>query len=601
LRSLSLAEDSTIYMIMLSLYKILLSKLSNQYDIVAGTPTSGRSHADVEQMVGMFVNTLALRSAPSGEKRYVDYLLEVKNMVLSSFEHEGYQYEDLIDSLSIERDTSRNPLFDVMFSYFKEEEGLSSMDGLIKSYEDSERSVVSKFDISMVVVEGENSLSITLNYRKSLFKDSTMFRFLGYFETLINAVLSNPSGLITDIEIINSQEYQGLLKLSSGAKSGYDTSLTVLDLFKAQAKGQGSSIALELGEESMSYAMLDDVSDRLAACLPSRGVSKGTRVGLYMERSFEMIIGIMGILKAGGVYVPINPSQPVSRTLYMLSDSGTEHLLANCFVDAMIADKCEVIDLRDKTFLETYRETRLPDLGVGDLAYIIYTSGSTGHPKGVLIKHDSLSNYIQGQQSYFGIGADERILQFSPIYFDASVEQLWLSLTSGSSLVLLDVDTILDTRLFLDYIQEKSITHLHCTPSYLTALTLPEGLKLRRIVSAGENCSVSLASEYLSNYRFYNKYGPTETTISVIEHEVTNSDINKGVIPIGRPVSNSYVYLLDSYGKMVPQGVVGELYIGGLGVAKGYVNRPELTKEYFVSNRFRAGETMYRTGDLGRW
>ncbi|WP_299637200.1 amino acid adenylation domain-containing protein, partial [uncultured Tenacibaculum sp.] len=523
-------------------------------------------------------------------------------MVLTSFVHESYQYEDLIDSLSITRDTSRNPLFDVMFSYFKEEEvSENSLAGLISAYEGLDARVVSKFDISMVVVEGKEQLHISFNYNKRLFKEITMSLFMGYLKTIVSSVLSNPDQLISEITILDKEEKEALLSLSTGVISDViPTNVTVLDLFKDQVKQRGNEIALELGEERLSYKELGIASDCLAAYLQAEGVEKGMMVGLYMERSIEMIIGILGILKSGGSYMPMNPEQPVLRTIHMLSDSGSKHILINCSIASNFYKDYKITDLRDSRIFEDYKSVT-PAIIKTEIAYTIYTSGSTGYPKGVLIGHDSLFNYIQGQKTYFEITSKDAILQFSPIYFDASVEQLWLSLTSGARLVLVAKETLLDSKLFVTYLAEKSITHLHSTPSFLSMLSLPENLSLRNIVSAGERCSSSLASKYISSYRFYNKYGPTETTISALEHEVTVTDIERGVIPIGRPIANTQVYILDAYGTVLPKGSVGELYIGGAGVSRGYLNNEGLTREYFVENPFIKGEMMYRTGDLGRW
>ena len=603
IKSLSEACGVTVYMILLSFYKILLSKLSNQEDIIVGTPTSGRHDSDLEGIVGMFVNTLALRSTPKGDQSYGSYLSDLKDMVISSFDHELYQYEDLVDALSIDRDTSRNPLFDVMFSYFKQEgSGKEDTSPLsIGSYEGFSGEEVSKFDLGLVATEHSDGLRFTLSYAKSLFHSDTIERFITYFHRIVEDVVSDPSILLKDIDLLSSFERKELLEDFNATTVDYDQA-TVLDLFAARVKDDGSAIALELGATQLTYSELDSRSNQLARYLESQGVVQGSVVGLYMDRSIDMIVGILGVLKLGGIYLPINPSQPVSRTLYMLSDSGCLHLLVNRSVSSEISDCCSVYDLSFEGVLSGVDNSDLSHkVSPEDSAYIIYTSGSTGMPKGVLVAHGSVFNFIRHQVSYFGIDDSDRVLQFSPIYFDASVEQIWISLTSGCRLVLIDSARILDEGLFRSYLLEKEITHLHSTPSFLMSLELPSDLPLRRVVSGGEACSVGLAQKYAKHYRFYNKYGPTETTVSCLENELTIELLDKKITPIGRPISNTYVYVLGKEGELLPKGVSGELYIGGKGLSKGYLNRPELTEDRFVANPFRPGEQMYRTGDVVRW
>nr|BFF38239.1 surfactin non-ribosomal peptide synthetase SrfAA [Tenacibaculum mesophilum] len=606
LRKLSREHDSTMYMVLLSLYKLLLSKLSNQEDIVVGTPTSGRNHADLEDIVGMFVNTLVFRSSPSGAKGYDDYLSELKEVVLSGFEHDRYQYEDLIELLSIERDASRNPLFDVMFSYFTEElsSGEEDMNSLIGSYGGAMDVSTSKFDMTMVVDDYQEYLRFTINYSTSLFKRSTIEGFIIYFKRLIDCIISDSKQLLGDITILDVHDRMSLLELSGSSLP--DGEGTILDRFSKQVLTSPESIALISNNEELSYVELDMRSNQVANLLVSKGITKGSYVPICLDRSIDMLVGILGILKVGGIYVPLSPEYPEERMRYIFEDLGSAIVLSN-LEDFFFGEGITCIDLRlYRDYSDVYEGEVIDAI---DAAYAIYTSGSTGAPKGVLISHESLRSFIESMHNDFRLTREDRLLLKTTFTFDVSVYELFGWIEGGSSLYISDKDIQLDPRSLLTSIESYRVTHMTMVPSvfhsFLQEIEPSDVLpSLRYIILAGEALPISLVKRYQGTNmqaELVNNYGPTEATVYATSYRISSLDEGAVTVPIGSPITNSYMYVLDSYGNLLPRGVVGELYIGGKGVSTGYVNKEELSELKFVSNPFRKGEKMYRTGDLGRW
>jgi amino acid adenylation domain-containing protein len=598
LREIAGKEGVTMYTLFFAIYNILLGKLCNQEDIVVGTPTSGRHHKDLEGLVGMFVNTLALRTRVDSDIDFKDFLNNLQRDTLTAFDHQLYQYEELVEALDLPRDGGRNPLFDIFFSYNEQIKDLNlSATDLKVSIHDMPQTVA-KFDLSLSVMESE-TINLFFTYRKDLFKASTMVRFSEYLERIIEEVVKDTSQSLGDIEILSLQERERLLVEFNDTATDYDLERTVLDMFIAQSATTPDALALVFGEECLTYTQLDVRSDLWASHLIGSGVVPGSIVGLMMTRSTEMITAILAVMKAGAAYLPLNLDQPISRTCQALEECKVEVIVCNIptglesisgytLLEARALD--EVMDLGQE----------LPCISPSDLAYIIYTSGSTGQPKGVLVRHEGVSNLIQHERDFFGIDSTDKILQFSRYYFDASVEQTWLALTTGATLVLIEEEKLLSSNTFNSYLEEKGVTHLHSTPSFLEGVDFEGLVSLCRVISAGEVCKPLLAKKVLNNHTFYNKYGPTETTVSSTIQEVVKVHALKHKIPIGRPIANTQAYILNDNLNLLPQGVIGELYLGGKGLAKGYLNRSDLTQECFIDNPFGGGK-VYRTGDLARW
>ncbi|SEE23267.1 amino acid adenylation domain-containing protein [Tenacibaculum sp. MAR_2010_89] len=599
LRKIAASEGVTMYTLFLGIYTILLSKLSNQEDIVVGTPTAGRHHADLEEVVGMFVNTLALRNQVASGTSFQEFLSELQVNTLMAFDHQLYQYEELVDALDVSRDSGRNPLFDVFYSYnqYQEVTDVEESESL-KIVGHDVSYTIAKFDLMLDVLDSE-SIVLSLNYRTDLYSSSSIARFSGYLNKIIDSVLDNKEKQLKDIDILSTSEKDRLLLGLNTTKVNYDLEETVLDMFRSKVEEFPNSIALVMEGKKLTYQELDARSDLWATHLMNLGVLKGSIVGLMMTRSLEMITGILGIMKAGGAYLPINVDQPLSRTHHMLEECKVSFVLSN------LNDLSEEIkanysylssSVLDKKLNVNKKE--LPVVTSDDAAYVIYTSGSTGNPKGVLVAYKGITNLNCFQREFFDIGTADRILQFSPYYFDASVEQIWLALTSGGKMVLIGREVLLDPTLFKNYLLENKITYLHSTPSFLENLPIDELPFLKIVISGGEKCTPSLANKFLGKSRFINEYGPTEGTVVSMAYEVLEK-LNTNV-PIGRPIANTQAYILDKDLNLLPEGTIGELYIGGVHLAEGYVNNVTLTEERFIGNPFGKG-SLYKTGDLVKW
>lgn len=601
LRAFISAEGITTYTFFLAIYNILLSRLSNQDDVIVGTSTLGRHHSDLEEIAGMFVNTLALRNRVDSDRSFSDFLFSVQESAMRAFDHHTFQYEELVETLDIPRTAGRNPLFDVFFSYRQEMEGLKLSNSNIKiEHYNASPKITAKFDLNLAILDSEE-ISLSFTYRTDLFKQSSISRFSDYMIRIIETVLENPNQLIKNIEILSKKEKLQLLVDFNDTAVDYDLDETVLDMFVAQSLKTPYAEAIVFGEERLTYHDLNTRSDRWASNLMESGIISGSIVGLIMSRSTEMITAILSVMKAGAAYLPIDPEQPLSRTLHILKESGSSFVIGNLEV---VPDELKQSYLYlgteklDKTVINRVQQTRFssPD----DLAYVIYTSGSTGQPKGVMTQHKNVSNFINYERDFLNIDASDSILQFSPYYFDASVKQIWLALTTGAKLVLVNKNTLSDRKQLINYLEKESVTMLNVTPSFLNGLDIPKLFNLKRIVASGEECKVNLAEKYYKEYDFYNEYGPTETTVITISGKVTQAMISRKNIAIGRPIANAKAFILDTNLNLVPIGFTGQLYIAGKGLSKGYLNRPELTESQFINNPFGEGK-VYKTGDLARW
>jgi tyrocidine synthetase III len=600
----------TMYILLLSIYNVFLAKLSGQEDIVIGSPEAGRRHADLENIIGMFVNTLAIRNFPAGDKTFTGFLSEVKEKVLAVFENQDYQYEELVEKVVSNRDTSRNPLFDSMFVMQNTDTQKLDIPGL-KLMPYPYKNETSKFDLTLRGVERKDKLFFSLEYSTQLFKESTIKRFVRYFKYLLSVVLNpaNKNIEISEIEIISEEDKRRMLLDFNDTAADYPREKTLHRLFEEQVYKTPDSVAV-VGDVQLSYRELKNKSSCLSRALIQKGTGTGTIVGIMVERSINMIVGILGILGAGAAYLPIDLDYPKERINFMLADSSAQSIITSSrensveslsewsgeryLIEELMNTPCP---LNDST------SNAIPNTDSSSLAYIIYTSGSTGRPKGVMVEQFQVVNLVMSQQKQFGLDEKDRVLQFSSICFDASVEQIFMPLLCGAVLVLVDKNTLLDNTNFEGMIATQSITHFHAVPSFLSHISLKARYGLKRVLSGGDSCPPSLAAKWSAHCDFYNRYGPTETTVTSIEFSVANVDKSQPRLPIGKPIANTRVFLFDKWMKPVPVGVVGELYIGGDGVTRGYLNRPELTARQFVSYASASIPTirLYKTGDLARW
>jgi fengycin family lipopeptide synthetase D len=605
LNELAVEEGATFYMLLLAFTSVFLSKISNQEDIVIGTPIAARRHIDLERIVGMFVNTLAVRTYPGGEKTFREFLKEIKERTLRAFDNQEYQFEDLVEKVLVKRDISRNPLFDAVFTLQNSKKQIRTIPGVeipklnIKPY--NLETQTTKFDINLTCTRTENMLLFAFKYCTKLFKRETIKRFTAYFEKLVVSVIEQPGMKLYLIDIIPEQEKQNILYKFNDTGRKYPKNKTVQQVFVEQVSKNPDNVAVIFHDNKITYKELNRKSNQLAELLREKGVKPEMIVGVLLNRSLEMIISILAVLKSGGAYLPIDTQYPEQRVRYMLTDSSAGILLMESGWNFNVKFGGEVILVDDKSMRSPGNSNINAINNPNNIAYIIYTSGSTGKPRGVMIEHASIMNLAFFQKRLFKITAQDRILQFSSISFDASVEQILIGLYSGAALVLIDKNTLLDETAFEEFVSRHFITHLHAVPSFLKTIMIGKPYSLKRVISGGDSCPLALAKKWYKMCDFYNKYGPTETTVTSIELLVENLEESIDRLPIGKTIGNTKIYLLGRLGEPVPFGVSGELYIGGDGVSRGYLNNPELTRQKFKDNPFSEGECFYRTGDVGRW
>jgi amino acid adenylation domain-containing protein/non-ribosomal peptide synthase protein (TIGR01720 family) len=607
-------ENTTLYTVLLAVFNVLLAKITSQEDIIIGTPVAGRRHADLEQVIGMFVNTLGLRNFPNSEMTFMDFLHRVKENTLEAFENQDYPFEELVEKVPVNRDVSRNPLFDVMFILQNIDFPQVEIPGLtLTSYEYENK--VSKFDLTLASVEIEEKLLFTFEYCTKLFKQETIERFISYFKKIVTSILIAPGVKISDVEIISEEEKEKILFNFNDTDAGYPGNKTIHELFEKQVERTPDNIALIgvgtrfIASDSrkqtihVTYHELNEKTNQLAHLLMERGVQPDTIVGIMVERSIEMIIGIMGILKSGGAYLPINPDYPEDRIKYMLTDSKAQVLLfdnSSCslYPTGVFSAPKALLNLSEGHHFDFHPSTLPPfhPSNSSNLAYIIYTSGTTGKPKGTPVSHRNVNNYATWFKSEFQIGADDNFCFAGSFCFDMSVTSLVVPLISGASLYVAREKIERDPQIYTRCLAENRVSIVKLTPTQFRPLQdfiRDEDLgSLRYIILGGEAIDVNDIRHYLSIYkqqRIVNEYGPTEAAVATVFHVVSGNDLQVTVaneptwssLPIGRPVSNTWIYILDKYTNWVPPGLVGELCIGGESVARGYLNKPELTAEKF--------------------
>ncbi|HLP57413.1 MAG TPA: amino acid adenylation domain-containing protein, partial [Candidatus Deferrimicrobium sp.] len=611
LKRLALENDVTVYMILLAIYNVFLAKITNREDIVVGSPIAGRRHADLEKIIGMFVNTLALRNYVSTEKTFTGFLSDVKKKTLSAFENQDYPFEDLVERVVKNRDTSRNPVFDVMFVLQNMGMPEIVLEGLILKPYDYENKTA-KFDLNLTGWEKEGKLSFDLEYSTKLFKKETALRLSGYFKNCIDAVRINPGAPIAGIEIMSTAEKEKILAISNGVTEPFDFTETIHGMFEKIALGNEDKTALVFKNARLTYGEFNRKADRLGWMLRQKGIGRDSVAGLMAERSFELVIGMVGIMKAGSAFLPIDPKLPNQRKRFMCEDSRMAVLLTNFKVENDIPGNIEIIDIRDEGGAKEENITAITPINQGaDLAYVIFTSGSTGNPKGVMLEHSNLVNLIRFHHRCTGIDC-RKVMQFATISFDASFHEIFSALLAGGELYLIDEETRNNIPSLLKYIGKNKIKTLFLPMAFLKIIfndddyvnTFPHCVE--HIQTAGEQVVVSgKFKKYLqeNNIYLHNHYGPSET------HVITAFTVNpREDIPefpsIGKPVMNTGIYILDKVKQLLPMGVAGELYAGGLQVGRGYLNNPELTDDKLKIKNEKLkikNEKLYRTGDLARW
>lgn len=601
LLELSRREDATPFMTLLAPFYVLLYRYTGQADIVVGTPVANRNRQELESLIGFFVNTLALRVDLSGNPTFRELLARVREVALGAYAHQDLPFEMLVEELSPARDASRNPIFQVMFALQNTPDPAARQLELNISPVEV-KTARAQFDLMLDVTADDGQFYVTLVYNTDLFDALTIQQTAERFKVLLAGVVHGAGRRISTLPLLTAPELRRLLVEWNDAGKELVDDVRIHRLFEQQVERTPEAVALVFEERRVTYEELNQQANKLAHYLLAAGVGPESFVGLMLERSPEMIVALLAILKAGGVYVPHDPAAPPARLSYMLDDARisvlvTDRRLATCLP---LSRNVRVICIDDD--IAEHSDCNPPCWTSSDnAAYVIYTSGSTGAPKGVVLAHKSVCNQIAAMAQSFDIGPESCVLQFASLGFDASVFEIFTALTTGARLCLVSRETMLSGGRLVEYAQKQNVTVAMLPPSLLALLAPEEWPELKTAISAGERCPAEIAARWSRGRRFFNAYGPTETTIvvTVYEHDrVRTSDT-----PIGRPVGHAQLYLLDQYLNPVPIGATGELHIGGGTVGRGYLNRPGLTAEKFIPNPFSTepGARLYKSGDLAAY
>ncbi|MEP0857574.1 amino acid adenylation domain-containing protein [Trichocoleus sp. DQ-U1] len=608
-------QKVTLFMTLLSAFQTLLYRYTGQTDLCVGSPIANRDRAEFKDLIGYFVNTLVLRTCLAGNPSFEDLLSRVRRVMLGAYANRELPFEKLVEILQPERSLSYTPLFQVMLMLLNELPDIQ-MEGLKVSPLAVETGIV-PFDLTLCIETTPSGLIGEWEYNTDLFDDTTIARMAGHFQTLLEGIIANPQAPISDLPLLTQQEQYQLLFEWNNTTTEYPQNKCIHELFEGAVERSPDAVAVVFEGERLTYRELNARANHLAHYLRSLGVGPEVLVGICVERSLEMVIGLLGILKAGGAYVPLDPEYPKERLAFMLEDSSVPVLLTQQkLVEKLPPNSARVICL-DSDWEEISFHSQnnpLSEVQPENLAYVIYTSGSTGKPKGVLIEHKSLVNYTTVAIAEYEISKRDRILQFSSISFDVSAEEIYSSLTSGATLVL-RTDTMLDSfEVFLHKCQNWEITVLavptaywHELTAFLSQKTLALPPSLRLVIIGGEKALPERLKPWFEciaqQVRLLNNYGPTEASIGATIYELLADDTALRELPIGRPLGNVQTYILDRNKQPVPIGVPGELHIGGVGLARGYLNRPDLTAERFIRNPFSDSPTerLYKTGDRVRY
>ena len=626
LRALSQSTGATLYMILLAAFQVLLHRYTGQEDILVGSPTAGRGHSEFEDIFGYFVNPIVLRAELSGDASFVSFLAQVRQTVLDGLDHQDYPFPFLVERLQPARDAGRSPIFQVVFA-LKQSQGNDELSVLLAADDENLRVNESglslapfkmaqqegQFDLTLEMVEAEQSLSGVFQYNTDLFDVGTIERMAGHFECLLEGMVTQPEARISHLPLLSEAERQRILVEFNDTAMPYPASKCVHELFEEQAAKTPDAVAVVFPstasgqdrDESVSYEELNARANRLAHRLRKLGVGPEVLVGLFVERSVEMVVGLLAILKAGGAYVPLDPEYPRERLAFMADDADLKVLLCHGATRERVpecAARILDVDGESATIAKECSDNPAQLAKPGSLVYVIYTSGSTGRPKGVCVEHRNVANLIAWHCQSFSLTSKDRCAQVASLSFDAAGWEIWPVLTKGAALHVVPSATMVsDARAMKDWICAHGVTVCFLpTPvaQVIVSDDWPSDGSLRLLLTGGDWFRTSIPSEL--PFAVINNYGPTENTVVA-----TSGVIPPGISlpPIGSPIANARVYILDKTRQPVPIGVPGELYIGGKSVARGYLNRPDLTTERFLTDPFSddSDARLYRTGDLCRW
>ncbi len=609
MRALSQTEGVTPFMTYLAAFKALLQRYTSQDDIAVGSPITNRSRLETQGLIGFFVNTLVMRTDFSGEPTFRDALQRVKEVALGAYAHQELPFEKLVEFINPERDASQNPLFQVMFLYQNEIFKDHQLPGLVLSLHDV-NGRTAKFDLTLFMTETAEGLKAVFEYSTDLFDAATIVRLAGHLQTLLQNVAANPDRRLSEINILTPIEREQLLVTWANTGTDYPKNACIHELFQKQVDAAPEAIALVSENQQLTYRELNRRANKLANYLRSLGVGPDCLVGLCMERSIEMMVGILGILKAGGAYVPLDPRYPKDRLAFMLNDARatvllTQQRLLSALPESYVRIVC--LDVEPPELKKASEENVINIMTPDHLAYVMYTSGSTGLPKGVCVPHRGVVRLVKNT-NYLTFSPSDVFLQFAPVAFDASTFEIWGPLLNGARLVVFS-DQLSSFDDLKNVLEHEGVTTLWLTAGLFHQIVEDNihALKpLKRLLAGGDVLSpthVRKTMEALTDCQVINGYGPTESTTFSSCYTIPRSRQIKDTIPIGKPISNTQIYILDRHMNPVPIGIPGELYVGGDGLARGYLNAPDLTAQKFIVHSFakEAGGRLYKTGDQGRW
>ncbi len=604
-------EDCTINMFMIAVFQILLYRYSGQEDILVGSPIAGRNWPGFEKVIGHFISVVVLRGDFSGKPGFRDFLKQIKQTIIEALQHQDYPFPKLVEKLKVTRDPSRTPIFQASLAF------QSGSLGLFKKYKkgdgDSSQLNAEPFpisdqegetDLTLEIFEQERSLHTLLKYNPDLFKPETIARMSGHFNMLLKSILDKPAQSVSKLNILTDKERYDLLIGWQGKEANFPLDKNVSRLFEIQAESSPEKSAVEFENEKLTYQELNDRANQLVHYLKESGVQKQSLVGVYLERSPELIIAILAILKTGCAYLPLDLSHPEERIRFILKDSATGFILTQKEFQPRLdlaGFTGKSLDLSNPDIWHQLAFNPEKFYNPESLAYVIYTSGSTGKPKGVMIKHPGFINMIYDQITEFGIDPTDRCLQFASSSFDVSMFEIFLPLLKGATLVIASDEIVKDGLKLTHYLEEKQVTVVTLTASYLNVLDRHPLPTVKTLVIGGEAPDREIVQYYSKKKNYFNAYGPTEISVCASYYKCESDIDTRQNIPIGKPIANTEMLILDDSLSPVPVGIIGEICIAGPGLAKGYLNRPDLTDAAFITHPFKPDERIYKTGDQGRW
>ncbi|MBW4676162.1 MAG: amino acid adenylation domain-containing protein [Desmonostoc geniculatum HA4340-LM1] len=605
LKTLNLQEGVTLFMTLLTAFKTLLYRYSGQDDIAVGSPIANRNQTETENLIGFFVNTIVLRTDVSGNPSFRELLHRVRECTLSAYTHQDLPFEYLVEILQPERNLNHNPIFQVMFAFQNTATEELKLPGLNLSFLNFDRQAAT-FDLSVSMQDGESGVQGTFEYNTDLFNADTIRRMAEHFQILLTGIVDNAEQQLSDLPLLSVTEQQQLLVKWNNTKVDYTQNQCIHHLFEAQVELTPNNIGITFEDQQITYSELNTRANQLAHYLQKIGVGAEIIVGICVERSFEMVVGLLAVLKAGGAYLPLDSQLPKERLAFMLENAQVSVLLTQEKLVTVLPEHRVNLVIIDADWQEIDKQDKCnptSQVTTQNLAYVIYTSGSTGRPKGVQILHSAVVNFLHSTRQTLQLVEQDILLSVTTLSFDIAVLEIFLPLIIGARVVIVSRGVAADAIQLSDALTKSAATVMQATPATWQMLVEAgwQGNSQLKILCGGEALPRNLANQLLQRCAsLWNLYGPTETTIWSTAYKV---ETESSIVPIGRPLANTQIYILDQHGQLVPVGIAGELHIGGAGLARGYLNQPELTTQEFIFNHFsdEPGTRLYKTGDLARY